>query len=75
MQPNFASPKRQKLNAAKIVCLTLYTVAHNLMTQNIILITSERNELGASNLTDLYCNKLTMYLSSFMKFHSVVQKM
>ena len=24
MQPNFASSKRQKLNAAKIVCLTLY---------------------------------------------------
>ena len=26
MQPNFASPKRQKLNSAKIVCLTLYNV-------------------------------------------------
>jgi hypothetical protein len=49
-------------------------MAHILANQNIFVITSEGNELGAPNLADLCCNKLTMLLPSFIKFHRVVEK-
>ena len=52
-----------------------YTVAHNLANENISVITSEGKELGAPNLVGAYCNKLTMFLPSFIKFHGVIQKM
>ena len=49
----------------------LYSVAHNLTTQNIFVITSECNELGATNFTCSYCNKLTMCLVLFTKYHEI----
>ena len=49
-------------------------VAYKLANQYIFAMTSERNELGVPNCAGLYWNKLTMFSPSFIKFHSVLQK-
>ena len=53
IQPNFASPKRQKINAAKIVCLTLYkpiTLNSKLCTVSLFQCGSRFSEISLAKL-------------------------
>ena len=53
MQPYFASPKRQKLNAANILCLTLYkaiTLNTKLCTISLFKCRSRFSEISLAKI-------------------------